>query len=173
MEHGQWMLNKEYGETWSASEYFDTKEEAIEYGINLLKKYNSLDDVGKSDMDLSDGLNMNPDDDENIYIFYVGQIETVGFPDKVDMLLEIISESVYEEVGESADDYLNDVTAEHKEELSNLIYDWAKRNAYLPGCFTIGAAEEININNLKEDVDNEQTRKFDYRTQERIARTRS
>ncbi|MDW5524611.1 DUF2188 domain-containing protein [Carnobacterium maltaromaticum] len=145
MKHGQWMLNKEYGERWEASEYFDTKEEAIEYGVTLLNKYNSLDADGKSDMDLSDGLNMRPDDCENIYTFYVGQIETVGFPDVVDNLLETISETVYDEVGEVADGYLNDVTTEHKEELSDLIHDWAKRNGYLPNCYIMGATEEINI----------------------------
>ena len=150
MEHGQWMLNKEYGERWEASEYFDTKEEAIEYGVSLVKKYNSLDDDGKSDMDLSDGLNMRPDDYENIYTFYVGQIEAVGFPDEVDMLLETISERVYDEVGEYAEDYLDDVTTEHKKELSDLIHDWAKRNGYLPDCYIMGATEEININSFVE-----------------------
>jgi hypothetical protein len=150
MKHGQWMLNKEYGERWEASEYFDTKEEAIEYGVSLLKKYNSLDDDGKSDMDLSDGLNMRPDDYENIYTFYIGQIEAVGFPDEVDMLLETISERVYDEVGEYAEDYLDDVTTEHKKELSDLIHDWAKRNGYLPSCYIMGATEEININNFAE-----------------------
>ena len=150
MEHGQWMLNKEYGERWEASEYFDTKEEAIEFGVSLLKKYNSLDDDGKSDMDLSDGLNIYPDDYENIYIFYVGQIEAIGFPDVVDNLLETISETVYDEVGEYSDGYLDDVTTEHKKELSDLIHDWAKRNDYLPNCYIIGATEEININSFVE-----------------------
>nr|WP_315527534.1 DUF2188 domain-containing protein [Carnobacterium maltaromaticum] len=150
MKHGQWMLNKEYGERWEASEYFDTKEEAIEYGVSLLKKYNSLNDDGKSDMDLSDGLNMRPDDYENIYTFYIGQIEAVGFPDEVDMLLETISERVYDEVGEYSEGYLDDVTTEHKKELSDLIHDWAKRNGYLPNCYIMGATEEININSFVE-----------------------
>ena len=150
MEHGQWMLNKEYGETWGASEYFDTKEEAIEYGIDLLKKYNSLDNEGKSDMDLSDGMNLLPDDYENVYVFYAGRIETVGFPDEVDNLLETISERVYEEVGEHAEDYLDDVTAAHRKELSDLIYDWAERHKYLPNCFTIGATEKVDLNTLSD-----------------------
>ena len=34
MKHGQWMLNKEYGERWGACEYFDTKEEAIWTDVN-------------------------------------------------------------------------------------------------------------------------------------------
>lgn len=155
MKHGQWMLNKEYSERWEACEYFDTKEEAIEYGVSLLKKYNSLDDDGKSNMDLSDGINMHPDDCENIYIFYVGQIEDVPLPDEVDMLLERMSESVYDEVGEIAEDYLDDVTTEHKKELADLIHGWAERNGYLPDCYTIGATEEVNLSSFEEESKHE------------------
>lgn len=155
MKHGQWMLNKEYGERWEASEYFDTKEEAIKFGISLLKKYNSLDDDGKSDMDLSDGLNIYPDDHENIYTFYAGQIEDVPLPDEVDMLLERMSESVYDEVGEIAEDYLDDVTTEHKKELADLIHGWAERNGYLPDCYTIGATEEVNLSSFEEESKHE------------------
>ncbi|MFS7003636.1 hypothetical protein [Carnobacterium maltaromaticum] len=150
MKHGQWMLNKEYGERWGACEYFDYKEDAISHGVNLLFKYNSLDKNGKDNMDLSDSLNMLPRDYNNINTFYVGQIESVGFPDVTDNLLEIISETVYEEVGEHADGYLDDVKPEHKKELSDLIHDWAKRNEYMPNCFLIRNTEEININSFVE-----------------------
>lgn len=155
MKHGQWMLNQDDGEHWRACEYFDTKEEAIEYGVSLLKKYNSLDDDGKSNMDLSDGINICPDDYENIYIFYVGQIEAIGFPDVVDNLLETISETVYNEVGEYSDGYMDDVTTEHKKELADLIHGWAERNGYLPDCYIMGATEEVNLNSFKKESKHE------------------
>ncbi|EAC9484466.1 TPA_asm: hypothetical protein GHD47_03230, partial [Listeria monocytogenes] len=60
MKHGQWMLNGTDGERWGAFERFDTKEEAIIYGVELLTEYNSLDDDERRDYDLSDGLNMRP-----------------------------------------------------------------------------------------------------------------
>lgn len=58
MKHGQWMLNGTDGDRWEACEYFDTKEEAIFYGIELLTEYNSLDNKQRRDYDLSDGLNL-------------------------------------------------------------------------------------------------------------------
>ncbi|EAC8541119.1 hypothetical protein AK914_11040 [Listeria monocytogenes] len=150
MKHGQWMLNGTDGDRWEACEYFDTKEEAIFYGIELLTEYNSLDDDERRDYDLSDGLNMRPLDYENIYTFFVGQIEEVRFPNEVDTLLEIIAERIYAEVGEYAEGYLDDVTQEHKEQLSDLIYEWAKQRDYLPSCFTIEMAEEIDIRSFEE-----------------------
>ncbi|EKZ0536224.1 hypothetical protein ACUE9N_000041 [Listeria monocytogenes] len=150
MKHGQWMLNGTDGERWGAFERFDTKEEAITYGVKLLTEYNSLEDNKRRDYDLSDGLNMRPLDYENIYTFFVGQIEEVGFPNEVDTLLEIIAERIYAEVGEYSEGYLDDVTQEHKEQLSDLIYEWAKQRDYLPSCFTIEMAEEIDIRSFEE-----------------------
>lgn len=143
MKHGQWMLNGTDGDRWEACEYFDTKEEAIFYGIELLTEYNSLDNKQRRDYDLSDGLNLYPYEHENIYTFFVGQIEEVEFPTEVDTLLENIAQCVYDEVGECGEEYLNDVTQEHKEQLSDLIYEWAKQRDYLPACFKIEMVEEI------------------------------
>ncbi|EJA1059477.1 hypothetical protein MRS31_002875, partial [Listeria monocytogenes] len=137
-------------ERWGAFERFDTKEEAIIYGVELLTEYNSLDDDERRDYDLSDGLNMRPLDYENIYTFFVGQIEEVEFPTEVDTLLENIAQCVYDEVGECGEEYLNDVTQEHKEQLSDLIYEWAKQRDYLPACFKIEMVEEIDIRSFEE-----------------------
>ncbi|EPR7326956.1 hypothetical protein [Listeria monocytogenes] len=150
MKRGQWMLNGTDGERWGAFERFDTKEEATIYGVELLTEYNSLEDNKRRDYDLSDGLNMRPLDYENIYTFFVGQIEEVGFPNEVDTLLEIIAERIYAEVGEYAEGYLDDVTQEHKEQLSDLIYEWAKQRDYLPACFKIEMVEEIDIRSFEE-----------------------
>ncbi|EAF9147871.1 hypothetical protein AX868_15935, partial [Listeria monocytogenes] len=65
-------------------------------------------------------------------------------------LLEIIAERIYAEVGEYAEGYLDDVTQEHKEQLSDLIYEWAKQRDYLPACFKIEMVEEIDIRSFEE-----------------------
>ncbi|EAD4088963.1 hypothetical protein EJC93_07150 [Listeria monocytogenes] len=150
MKHGQWMLNGTDGDRWGACEYFDTKEEAIFYGIELLTEYNSLDNKQRRDYDLSDGLNLYPYEHENIYIFFVGQIEEVGFPDTIDSLLEDISQCVYDDVGEDAQGYLDDVTQTHKKELYDLILRWAKQRDYLPGYFRVQSIEKIDIRSFEE-----------------------
>lgn len=79
-----------------------------------------------------------------------GEIEEIAFPDETDSLLENIAERVYEQVGEYAECYLDDVTDEHKKELQGFIYRWAKQRGYLPECFLIGEIGEIDIRNFEE-----------------------
>ncbi|EAF5463419.1 hypothetical protein CPC87_14660 [Listeria monocytogenes] len=150
MKQGKWMLNGTDGDIWKASEYFDTKEEAIGYGIKLLTEYNSLEGDERIKYDLSSGLNIWSWKNEAIYTFFVGQIDVVEFPDEVDTLLVSIYQSVNEKCNYCAEDYLDDVTQEHKEQLSDLIYEWAKQRDYLPSCFTIEMAEEIDIRSFEE-----------------------
>ncbi|MCF2016139.1 hypothetical protein [Listeria monocytogenes] len=149
MKQGQWMLNGSDYERWEASIYFDTKEEAIEQGVNLLEKYNHNTQDEKNRNHLIDDLALYPDDSEPIYVFFVGQIEKVGFPNATDSLLEDIAEQVYNEAGEYAEDFLDDVTDEHQNELAALIRDWAERHDYLPSCFLIREIEEIDIRNFE------------------------
>ncbi|EOA2236647.1 hypothetical protein ACHWE2_001821 [Listeria monocytogenes] len=150
MIQGQWMLNGSVGERWEAIAYFDTKEEAINHGINLLEKYNHNTQDEKTRNHLIDDLALYPYDNEVIYVFYVGQMEKIAFPDETDNLLENIAERVYEVAGEYSDGYLDDVTEEHREELQSFIYRWAKQRGYLPECFLIREIEEIDIRNFEE-----------------------
>lgn len=150
MKQGQWMSNGSEYERWEASIYFDTKEEAIEQGVNLLEKYNHNTQDEKTRNQLMDDLALYPDDDEPIYVFYVGQLEEVAFPDETDILLDRIAERVYDVVGEYSEGYLDDVTEEHREELQSFIYRWAKKRGYLPECFLIREIEEIDIRNFEE-----------------------
>ncbi|EAD6937640.1 hypothetical protein AAV12_04070 [Listeria monocytogenes] len=149
MKHGQWMLNGTDGERWEACEYFDTKEEAVRHGVYLLKKYNNLDQEGKNIFNLIDSLGIAPFNGENIYTFFVGQTEKVEFPDTVDSLLEDIAQCVYDDVGEDAQGYLDDVTQAHKKELYDLILRWAKQRDYLPRYFTVQSIEKIDIRNFE------------------------
>ncbi|MBM5675583.1 hypothetical protein D8X99_00285 [Listeria seeligeri] len=150
MKQGQWMLNGSDYDRWDSSTFFDTEDEAIEHGINLLEKYNHNTQDEKTRDQLIEDLALYPDDDEPIYGFYVGQLEEVGFPDETDSLLENIAERVYDVAGEYSEGYLDDVTEEHREELQSFIYRWAKQRGYLPECFLIGEIGEIDIRNLEE-----------------------
>ncbi|MBM5677044.1 hypothetical protein [Listeria seeligeri] len=150
MKQGQWMLNGSDYDRWDSSTFFDTEDEAIEHGINLLEKYNHNTQDEKTRDQLIEDLALYPDDDEPIYGFYVGQLEEVGFPDETDILLDRIAERVCEVAGEYSEGYLDDVTDEHQNELAALIRDWAERHDYLPGCFLIREIEEIDIRNFEE-----------------------
>ncbi|MBC1377867.1 hypothetical protein [Listeria innocua] len=152
MKDGQWILNGTDSDIWGAYESFNTKEEAIEHAVNLLKKYNNLDQEGKNIFNLIDSFGIAPFNGKNIYTFFVGQTEEVRFPDEVDTFLENIAQCVYDEVGECSQGYLDDVTQEHKKELYDLMFEWAKRNDYLPNCFTIQSIEKIDISSLEEVV---------------------
>ncbi|EAE3362941.1 hypothetical protein E1U68_04360 [Listeria monocytogenes] len=150
MKQGRWILNGSDYERWDSSTFFDTEDEAINRGIHLLEKYNNNPQNEKTRNQLMDDLALYPYDNEVIYVFYVGQMEKIAFPDETDNLLENIAERVYEVAGEYSEGYLEDVTEEHREELQNFIYSWAEKRGYLPECFLIREIEEIDIRNLEE-----------------------
>ncbi|EOB8913263.1 hypothetical protein ACGLWZ_003093, partial [Listeria monocytogenes] len=150
MKQGQWMLNGSYGGRWESITYFDTKDEAIEHGINLLKKYNHNTHDEKTRNQVMNDLTIYSYYNELIYTFFVGEIEEIAFPDETDSLLENIAERVCEVAGEYSEGYLDDVTEEHREELQSFIYRWAKQRGYLPECFLIREIEEIDIRNFEE-----------------------
>lgn len=82
--------------------------------------------------------------------FYVGQIKFVPLPLGVDIdgMLENISVSVYDEVGEVAEDYLNDVTKEHRSELeekvNEVVQEWMEKHKYKPNFFSVTNVEKID-----------------------------
>ncbi|EKZ0253735.1 hypothetical protein RC110_002629, partial [Listeria monocytogenes] len=164
-----------YGGRWESITYFDTKDEAIEHGINLLKKYNHNTHDEKTRNQVMNDLTIYSYYNELIYTFFVGEIGEIAFPDETDSLLENIAERVYEVAGEYSEGYLDDVTEEHREELQSFIYRWeysegylddvteehreelqsfiyrrAKQRGYLPECFLIREIEEIDIRNFEE-----------------------
>lgn len=123
-QKGQWMFNKVGSEIWHG-DYFDTKEEAIE--------------AAKEEY-------------EDIYdSFVVGQIEPahISVDVNVDSILENINAVAFDVVGEVADDYLNDVTKEHRsileKRLSVVLKEWMGEFNYYPQFFHIINTEEIEI----------------------------
>jgi hypothetical protein len=63
----------------------------------------------------------------------------------VDRLLEDMSESACEQIGDYAESYLSDVTESQKKELESLIVSWASRNNISPSWFMIEDIEEVKF----------------------------
>lgn len=66
-----------------------------------------------------------------------------------DDALERIADIMYQEVGEVAEDYLDYVTREHKEELQDklnkVFYEWQEKYKYKPSFYTIEDEEIIIV----------------------------
>lgn len=125
-KEGHWMYNSRPDDVWNTYDYYDTKEEAISGG----KEYYALDEIE---------------------VFYVGQIENCNIVVGVDAsrILEDISLNVYDEVGEAAEDYLDDVKREHEnileERLNKVVLEWIEEFKYKPNFFTIDNVEKIKL----------------------------
>lgn len=87
---------------------------------------------------------------DDIEKFKVGVCEEVfNYGIDVDDALERINAIMYDEVGEVAEDYLYDVTREHKEELQDklneVFYAWQEKYNYKPSFYTIVDEEIIEV----------------------------
>ena len=127
MKDGRWILeiSERISDIWYGESFFDTKEEAIQEGYWLAEK-------------------------ENLKFFRVGLCESeTNYGIDVDNVIEHIQETTYDEVGEVAEDYLNDVTTEDllelEKKLNDVFYKWQKEHKYEPNFYRIVATERINI----------------------------
>ena len=127
MKDGRWILDisETISDIWNGESFFDTKEEAIEEGYRWAEK-------------------------ENLKFFRVGLCEfETNYGIEADSVIEHIQETTYDEVGEVAEDYLNDVTTEDllelEEKLNDVFYKWQKEHKYEPNFYRIVATERINI----------------------------
>lgn len=134
--HEKWMCSLDE-ERWQATQYFDTKKDAVEFGFKSILAFNK----NTEDESLDDEMGSTPE--EIVTIFYVGQALCPGIPFDVDELLERMQEAAYEDGGEFAEDYLDDVTKEHREELDELIQNWFIKHKYLPEWYNIYEIDEI------------------------------
>lgn len=119
----EWTYEKSNSDLWTTDIWFFTKEEAIRAGKIMAKS-------------------------EGLITFEVGQKEEVGYPViDVDQVIEHLAEQIYNEVGEAAEDYLDDVSKEHEEELeeglNEVLYNWIQRYGYEPNCYRITSIETI------------------------------
>lgn len=82
--------------------------------------------------------------------FKVGIVEDVpNFGIDVDRVIEDIQNTMYGEVGELAEDYLDDVTTEHllelEEQLNEVFYKWQEKYNYKPTFYRIVSEEIIDV----------------------------
>jgi len=127
MKAEQWMFNHTDDGIWGTGSYHDTKEEAIAEGKSYFL----------------------PEDYDTLY---VGQIEPYPTAVSVDAerVLDDIGESVYDECGEPAEDYLRQVKPEHEkilsERLTKAVNEWMQEFGYAPSFFRI-----VNVEPFKND----------------------
>ena len=116
------------GGEWVAVQYFDTKEEAIQSGLDALKEDETLQ--GST--------------------LYVGQKESVCTSSiDIDLLLENVAENTTCELSEVGEDYLMDVSKEAQDELeeklNDVFFEWIKKYNYEPTFYKIVNIEEVEL----------------------------
>ena len=130
MINDKWVYSMDE-EVFSNSDYFDTKEEAIEAGEEYAK------DCGYSQ-------------------YYVGQCKE--FIPRVDAedLIERMQEQAYEEVGEVTEDWLEDATSEAinelAEELHMLFQKWMKKYSLEPSFYRVEAIDSYSVRESEVNV---------------------
>ena len=105
-------------------EGYETKEEAINDGLIMINEGSA---------------------------FRVGRIvpcEISGID--TDRVIDYARDKLYDEVGEFAETYLNDITTEQEKELeealNNVFYEWHKKHNLFPTCYTVEDEEYVTIN---------------------------
>lgn len=144
MDNGKWILNDENSEYWNASDSFDSREEAVTKGKEVLKIYNASTLEQKKRISLSDiGFSQNTYD--NIESFDVGQIQRATIAKNGERFVDMVAEEAYEEYGEFAEDYLSDVKKEHLDELGLLLHGWFEKHNYMPAFFMVENVSTIRL----------------------------
>ena len=112
-------------EIWRSDIDCNSREEAIKEGMKYAKE---------------DGLKS----------FRIGRAIPCGIPNiDTDWLLERAQERLYDEVGESAEVYLDSVTREEfkelDEQLNEVFYQWHKKHKLEPNCYKVIDDEVIEV----------------------------
>ncbi|MGM0175716.1 hypothetical protein [Enterococcus sp. DIV0800] len=146
--HKKWICSKTVDdETWSAGEFFDFKFQAIQAAKSQINWHNK----GKRKLEFEDILGYVPDDNEQIISFAVGQCIVPKVSLDFDWMIETIQDDLCDRCGEIAEDYLADVTDEHKAELQGIFSEWLERHDYKPGFYSIRNTERIMMNEEMRD----------------------
>lgn len=143
-----WYINSanNYNDNWDIREEFDTKEEAIEYGIQEYKDY-----LAGISTELFDNDYNYPDPPSSC--FEVGEGKPfVPYVDS-DWIIEQVVEQASWQCGEIGDDWLrwDTITKEQLEELQNnmqkMFDEWLKKHGLEPTFYNIVNIEEIDAKN--------------------------
>lgn len=112
-------------EIWGSDIDCDSREEAIEKGMEAAKK-------------------------EGLKSFRIGKQEPCGIATiYVDFIIENAQEQLYDEVGEVSETYLEDVTRDQEKELeealNEVFYNWHKKYGLFPSCYKVLNEEVIEV----------------------------
>lgn len=124
-EEGKWTVSTDE-EIFNDGLFFSTKEEAIEGGKIEFTWEGECPSL------------------------FVGQVKSLELQMavNVDSIIENIAENVYDEAGEVAEDYLNDVKKEHAEELESdlneVLLNWINKHNYKPTFFQVVNIEQVS-----------------------------
>lgn len=88
--------------------------------------------------------------EEGYSSFRIGKKIPVGVPTlDIDSILESAYNQVYDEVGECAEGFLDDVTKEQQreleEQLNEVFYNWVIKHKLQPNCYTVTNEEIIEV----------------------------
>ena len=138
-------------EIWDASEFFDTKEDAIEAGKKALREF--IADP-KNEYDQSDVLGHLYEEWEDIpSTFAIGQLRRPSLRIYADSLIENLQEQSDERCGESSETFLDDVTKEQEkdleEKLNAVLNEWLTKYNHQPTFYYLDNIEKVQ---LKEDA---------------------
>lgn len=133
MNNETWIvdLSQTNSEIWISEMERSSREEAIKAGIRICKK-------------------------EGLKSFRIGESIPTGVPTlDIDNILEDAYYQVYNEVGECAEGFLDDVTSEQQKELEDklneVFYNWVKKYNLEPTCYTIINDKTITIGEAQDE----------------------
>ena len=122
---GKWVCNIADSEYWATTEYFDTKEDALRGLENALESYKNGNLSPISDIL---GYDYTSDDSYGFTLefgnFEIGRCVSPSLPDFSDIIIEMILDEMYEQVGDVSDGYLDDFSKEDKDKLNDMINDF-------------------------------------------------
>ena len=146
--HLKWMCNGNIdSDAWEASEYFDTKEDAIEAGRKALREY--IADP-ENEYDQSDVLGHVYEEWEDIpSAFAIGQLRRPSLRIYADSLIENLQEQSDERCGEASETFLDDVTKEQEkdpeEKLNAVLNEWLIKYNHEPTFFYLDDIEKVRL----------------------------
>ena len=129
----EWMYELYSEDVWGNGNKYNTIEEAIKAGREEARS-------------------------EGVDSFWVGKAQPYVLSENIidaEIVLERISENVYEDMGEVAEDYLCDVDNRHINELeislNKVFHEWIKKHKYEHDFWQIVDVRKINVEESEDD----------------------